>query len=158
MVIFPPVFVQVIPFNLCVTQSKGHFIKSGRRDLLLLLEPLGLCSAMGRSSIEVPFSLVLFYIAQPLLKAPLMVRECYQMCLYQAKASSASTLTFSFFGEQEPHSCSELFLFLSLYLPFCLMCSFPAWAVLLLWCGCGTMGVPSAHCSHVLPKIHPLEY
>lgn len=78
------------------------------------------------------------------------------MCLYQAKASSASASTISFLGEQEPHSCSRLFLFLSLYLPSCWMCSFPAWVVLLFRCGCGSMPVPSARCSSVLPKIHPL--
>lgn len=123
----------------------------------MLLESLGLCSAMGRSSFEVPFSLVLFCVAQAPSEGPSVVRKCYQMCLYQAKASSASASTFGFFGEQEPHSCSQLFLFLSLYFPFCLIFSFPAWVVLLLWCGCGTMGVPSAHCSSVLSKIHPLE-
>lgn len=59
------------------------------------------------------FPLCCFVLLRPLPKAPLVLRKRYQMCLYQARASSASALIVSFFGEQEPHSCSQLFLFLS---------------------------------------------
>lgn len=59
------------------------------------------------------FPLCCFVLLRALPKAPLVIRKCYQMCLYQPRASSASALTNGFFGEQEPHSCSQLFLFLS---------------------------------------------
>lgn len=115
---------------------------------------------MERSSFEVPFSPVLFYVAQAPSEGPSCGQKVLSECasIRPNKASSASALTISFLGEQEPHSCSRLFLFLSLYLPSCWMCSFPAWVVLLFQCGCGSMPVPSAPCSSVLPKIHPLEY
>lgn len=105
---------------------------------------------MERSSFEVPFSPVLFCVAQAPSEGPSCGQEVLSECAF--------ALTISFLGEQEPHSCSRLFLFLSLYLPSCWMCSFPAWVVLLFRCGCGSMPVPSAPCSSVLPKIHPLEY
>lgn len=79
--------------------------------MLLLLESLGLCSALGRSSFEVPFSLVLFCVAQAPSQGPSCGQELLSDVPLSAQSKQCLRLNRQLFGEQEPHSCSQLFLF-----------------------------------------------